>query len=82
MALRLVAELLEVIVGDRIPDRPGRREPRAVKLRPKPYPLLNQPRRRFKEIAHRKRYRKNKAWRVHEAPPHYRGFASARSHSP
>ena len=26
------------------PDRPGRVEPRAVKRRPKPYPLLTQPR--------------------------------------
>jgi hypothetical protein len=26
------------------PDRPGRREPRAIKRRPKSYPLLNQPR--------------------------------------
>jgi hypothetical protein len=38
---------------------PARREPRAVKRRPKPYPLLNQPRRQFKEIAHRNRYWKN-----------------------
>lgn len=55
----LVADLLRVIALDPVPDRPGRREPRAVKRRPKPYALLNQPRRQFKEIPHRSRYRKN-----------------------
>ena len=55
----LIGELLRVIARDQVPDRPGRREPRAVKRRPKPYPLLNKPRRQFKEIAHRNRYWKN-----------------------
>ena len=55
----LVDELLKVIALDQVPDRPGRREPRAVKRRPKPYPLLNKPRAKFKEIAHRNRYWKN-----------------------
>lgn len=55
----LVADLLRVIALDPVPDRPGRREPRAVKRRPKPYALLNQPRRQFKEIPHRSRYQKN-----------------------
>lgn len=55
----LVGELLRVIACDQVPDRPGRREPRAVKRRPKPYPLLNKPRRQFKEIPHRNRYWKN-----------------------
>ena len=55
----LVAHLLEIIARDQLPDRPGRREPRAVKRRPKPYPLLNKQRRKFKEIAHRNRYWKN-----------------------
>jgi hypothetical protein len=55
----LVADLLRVIAADRVPDRPGRREPRAVKRRPKPYPLLNKPRRQFKDTPHRRRYRKN-----------------------
>ena len=55
----LVADLLRVIALDPVPDRPGRREPRAVKRRLKPYALLNQPRRQFKEIPHRSRYRKN-----------------------
>ena len=55
----LVTDLLRVIALDLVPDRPGRREPRAVKRRPKPYALLNQPRRQFKEIPHRSRYRKS-----------------------
>jgi hypothetical protein len=56
---QLVGELLRVIACDQLPERPGRREPRAVKRRPKPYPLLNKPRHQFKDIAHRNRYWKN-----------------------
>jgi hypothetical protein len=55
----LVAELLRLIAWDQVPDRVGRREPRAVKRRPKPHPLLNQPRHQFKEIPHRSRHRKS-----------------------
>src|SRR6476660_2719011 len=33
-------ELFRVLAHDLVPDRPGRREPRAVKRRPKPYPRL------------------------------------------
>jgi hypothetical protein len=32
--------MLSSIATDRVPERPGRREPRAVKKRPKPYPLF------------------------------------------
>lgn len=56
---QLIARLLEVIARDQVPDRPGRREPRAVKRRPKPYQLLNRPRRQMKELQHRGKYRKN-----------------------
>jgi len=56
---QLVADLLQVMAMDQVPERPDRYEPRAVKRRPKPYPLLNKPRHRFKEIAHRNRYWKN-----------------------
>lgn len=56
---QLIAHLLEIIAQDQVPNRPGRREPRAVKRRPKAYPLLNQPRHQFKEISHRNRYWKN-----------------------
>jgi hypothetical protein len=55
---RLMEDLLRVLALDLVPQRPGRREPRAVKRRPKPYPLLNQPRRLFKDIPHPSRYRK------------------------
>lgn len=56
---QLIIELLEVIARDQVPDRPDRREPRAVKRRPKAFPLLNKPRDQFMEIAHRNRYWKS-----------------------
>ena len=55
----LIQELLGVIARDPVPERPGRREPRAVKRRPKSYPLLNRPRHKFREIPHRNRHWKN-----------------------
>jgi hypothetical protein len=55
----LVKELLRVLASDLVPLRPGRQEPRAVKRRPKPFPLLTKPRRQYKEIPHRSRYRKS-----------------------
>jgi hypothetical protein len=55
---RLIKDLLRVLALDLVPDRPGRREPRAVKRRPKPYPLLTKPRKSYREISHRSRYRK------------------------
>jgi hypothetical protein len=55
----LIARLLEAIARDQVPERPGRREPRAVKRRPKPYQLLNRPRHLMKELQHRSKYRKN-----------------------
>ena len=57
---KLLDKLLEVIARDLLPDRFGRYEPRAVKRRPKPYPLLNRPRKQFKEIPHRNRH-----WKTH-----------------
>ena len=56
---QLILELLGVIARDQVPERLGRREPRAVKRRPKAFPLLNKPRDKFKEIFHRNRYWKN-----------------------
>ncbi len=41
--------LLVLIAQQRVGKRPGRIEPRAVKRRPKPYPLLNQPRQLARE---------------------------------
>jgi hypothetical protein len=55
---QLIAQLLEIVARDEVPDRPGRREPRAVKRRPKPYQLLNRPRHLMKELSHRSKYRK------------------------
>jgi len=53
---QLHRELLQVIAFDRLPDRPGRREPRAVKRRPKPYTRLSKHRHQFIERPHRNRY--------------------------
>jgi hypothetical protein len=52
----LINEMFTVLAADLIPDRPGRREPRAVKRRPKPYPLLTCHRRKFRDIEHRDRH--------------------------
>jgi hypothetical protein len=53
---RLVDELFLVLASDLVPDRPGRREPRAVKRRPKPYPRLMNHRSNWLEIPHQNRY--------------------------
>jgi hypothetical protein len=50
---KLWLDLLHAVARDEVPLRPGRTEPRAVKQRPKPYPLLNRPRRHFVELPHR-----------------------------
>lgn len=55
----LLDELFRGIAADLLPDRPGRREPRAIKRRPKPYSLLTHHRSKFKEIQHQNRYYKN-----------------------
>lgn len=55
---QLIVDLLAIIARDQVPDRPGRREPRAVKRRPKPYQLLNRPRHMMQELQHRSKYRK------------------------
>ena len=49
-------ELLEAVASVQNPLRPNRREPRALKRRPKSYQLLTQPRHKFQEISHRERY--------------------------
>lgn len=67
MRQQLWEDLLVNLVRDKLPLRPNRLEPRALKRRPKPYPLLNKPRRQFREIAHRNRYKKNN-------PRNYRGL--------
>jgi hypothetical protein len=52
----LIDEMLTVLAIDLVPNRPGRREPRAVKRRPKPYPLLTNHRHKFRDIEHRDRH--------------------------
>ena len=64
---QLWQDLLHNLARDLVRHRPNRREPRAVKRRPKPYPLLNRPRRTFVEISHRSRYWKGR-------PRNYRGL--------
>ena len=58
-------DLLLTLARDQLPYRPNRTEPRAVKRRPKPYPLLNKPRRKFVEISHRSRYWKGRPRKFH-----------------
>ncbi|MEK7743332.1 MAG: IS4 family transposase, partial [Elusimicrobiota bacterium] len=60
MRRQLWEDLLLNLTRDLVRSRPNRSEPRAIKRRPKPYPLLNQPRRRFQEIPHRNRYWKGR----------------------
>src|SRR6266436_437575 len=57
---QLIDKLLQTIAADSVPERPGRREPRAVKRRPKPCAWLTRPRHKFKDSQHRNRYWKNK----------------------
>ena len=51
---RLYAEMLKLIVQNKVGNRPGRIEPRAVKRRPKAFPLLSRPRSIEKKILTRK----------------------------
>jgi len=67
MRRQLWDDLLWNLARDLVRLRPHRLEPRAVKRRPKPYPLLNKPRRCFQEISHRSRYWKGR-------PRNYRGL--------
>lgn len=49
----LYTTLLGTLAKDLVPGRPGRREPRAVKRRPKPFAILNQHRHLYREQEHR-----------------------------
>ncbi len=51
--LRLKALMIIAIADAKIIQRPNRKEPRCVKRRPKPYQLLNKPRREMIETPHR-----------------------------
>jgi len=54
---RMLAMLRSSIAAHLVAPRPGRREPRCVKRRPKPHALLTAPRHQMIEIPHRGRYR-------------------------
>lgn len=59
----LLAELLRVLAEDLVPARPGRREPRAVKKRPKSYPRLTFPRSEFRPEMEASRTDKRRKYR-------------------
>ena len=52
-------EIIELCTRNKLLIRPHRQEPRAVKRRPKAYPLLTKHRSIFQPIPHQKRYTKN-----------------------
>lgn len=54
----LWAEMLRIIAADKVPLRPDRCEPRAVKRRPKNYPRLTLPRHLYRASRHGSRYRR------------------------
>jgi hypothetical protein len=56
---RLRHKLYQLLAKDLLPERPGRREPRAVKRRPKTHPYLTTHRKHYLEIPHRNRH-----WRI------------------
>lgn len=45
----LYAQMLQTIAEDLVPHRPGRREPRCLKRRPKAFPFMTKPRRQMKD---------------------------------
>jgi len=53
---KLWARLLRTLARDQVPERPGRREPRAVKRKKNRYPRLNVPRPQFRD--HLKRHQR------------------------
>jgi hypothetical protein len=59
---RLWAQLLRSLAADLVPQRPGRREPRAVKRKKNRYPRLVGPRRQFRD--HLKRHDRRKLSRL------------------
>jgi len=53
----LIIQLRQAIASTILTDRPGRREPRCLKRRPKPFGLLTKLRGKMLEIPHRNKYR-------------------------
>lgn len=60
-ARAIYRDLIAAVSQGEVPFRPGRREPRAVKRRPKRHQLLTAPRHQFREYRHRGKY-PNRAW--------------------
>ena len=58
-ATQLTNDLLSALANDRVPDRPGRAEPRVKKRRHKRYPLMTRPRHQWKAKARGRKCRKN-----------------------
>jgi hypothetical protein len=58
---RLLGSLRAAIGTRQVTHRPGRREPRCLKRRPKPFALLTAPRNLMVETPHRSRYRAKQA---------------------
>ena len=56
---RIWNRLLQNLARDLVPERPGRREPRAVKRRKNKYPRLDAPRHKFRDHPKRHTRRKN-----------------------
>jgi len=56
---QLLANMLSALAHDPVPNRPNRVEPRARKRRPKPFPLMHQPRHQFKARLAPRRARKS-----------------------
>jgi hypothetical protein len=54
---KLRNKLLEILATDLLPFRPGRREPRVVKRRPKDYPLMHLPRSAYHRLFEHRRAR-------------------------
>lgn len=52
---KLIAQMLALIAGDPVPERPGRSEPRARKRRGKNYQLLTRPRHKMGRLPRRNR---------------------------
>ena len=46
---QLWTKLLETLAADLVPERPGRREPRAVKRKKNKYPRLDVPRHQYRD---------------------------------
>ena len=59
---RLWNLLLQTLAADLVPERPGRREPRAIKRRKNKYPRLDAPRHKFRD--HLKRHDRRKISRL------------------